>query len=400
MISEWVVYSYFYCICNISTAYKDRKTFPASSLQAQQQIPIVLHSGSVTVLVEPASTCSAMEAAAEVEDVTVPLFKKRGPKKSSMRRRAATPPPESDSEYSTTDDEAGERRVKRRKRTGGVVTVSNGPGAAAHAADRDLSTTKFSADHSATVQATNDATKQSNWYDDPSQLSAAQLLGSVARRKKDSAAPDSGARYDTAALSAKKKKEDDQSRSVKGPIKAPTNIRTITVTDYSPDVCKDYKQTGWCGFGDSCKFLHAREDYKQGWQLDREWENVAKGKKNLGGTVMSRRGEKEDLDSDEELAQQLEGIPFACIICREDYKYPIVTKCGHYFCEACALKRFRKTPACAACGTGTGGVFNGAKNLKKLLDKKRDQAAKRREKAREAGEEVSDQEEDLPEAQD
>jgi RING finger protein 113A len=35
----------------------------------------------------------------------------------------------------------------------------------------------------------------------------------------------------------------------------PSNIRQITITDYQPDVCKDYKETGFCGFGDSCKFV-------------------------------------------------------------------------------------------------------------------------------------------------
>lgn len=165
-----------------------------------------------------------------------------------------------------------------------------------------------------------------------------------------------------------------------GPLKAPSNVRTITITDYSPDVCKDYKQTGFCGFGDSCKFLHAREDYKQGWQLDREWENVTKGKKNLGGQVVSSRNKAGEADDSEDEAL-LDGIPFACVICKEDYKNPIVTKCGHYFCEACALQRFKKTPSCAICGTGTGGVFNGAKRLRKLLEKKR-----QREDAREAAE--------------
>jgi RING finger protein 113A len=71
----------------------------------------------------------------------------------------------------------------------------------------------------------------------------------------------------------------------------------------------------------------------------------------------------------------LENIPFACIICKESYKNPIITRCGHYFCESCALKRYRKDPSCAACGAGTNGVFNSAKNLKKLLDKKRERAA-------------------------
>jgi RING finger protein 113A len=169
-------------------------------------------------------------------------------------------------------------------------------------------------------------------------------------------------------------------------VKAPTNIRTITVTDFAPDVCKDYKQTGFCGYGDSCKFLHAREDYKQGWQLDREWENVTKGKKVTGGTKIASVDRNAEADNSDDDDAMLEHIPFACIICREPYKDPIVTKCGHYFCEACALKRYRKDPSCAACGAGTGGVFN--------VERKRKRAAERRAKAIEAGEEVSDDDED------
>ena len=100
----------------------------------------------------------------------------------------------------------------------------------------------------------------------------------------------------------------------------------------------------------------------------------------------------EGMDEEEEAAV-LENIPFACVIHKGPYKNPIVTKCGHYFCEGCALKRYRKNPACAVCGAGTGGVFNGAKQLKRLLEKKRQRAKARREKAIEAGEEVSSEEE-------
>ena len=39
--------------------------------------------------------------------------------------------------------------------------------------------------------------------------------------------------------------------------------------DYQPDICKDYKETGFCGYGDSCKFVHDRGDYKSGWELDK-----------------------------------------------------------------------------------------------------------------------------------
>ena len=52
-------------------------------------------------------------------------------------------------------------------------------------------------------------------------------------------------------------------------------------------------------FGDSCKFLHDRGDYKQGWQLDREWENVTKGKKNLGGTMVASANRNKAEDDEE-----------------------------------------------------------------------------------------------------
>lgn len=332
--------------------------------------------------------------AAQAPAAPVALFKKRTAKgKSNLRKRAATPPPapDSDSNYSSSEDESG-RKVKRRKKNTGAVTASSANNAISTG---DLTPTKYTADRSTKIKSSNDATKQSNWYDEnvTDALSTKNLLGSTRIAPSTSEAPD-GTYKGLANATTFIQKNPNAPTRVVGPIKAPTNIRTITVTDFAPDVCKDYKQTGWCGFGDSCKFLHAREDYKQGWQLDREWENVTKGKKVTGGTKMAsanRNAEEEDSGDDDAM---LEGIPFACIICRHKYKDPIVTKCGHYFCESCALKRYRKDPSCAACGASTGGVFNVAKGLKKLLDRKREKAAKRRQKAIEAGEEVSEDEEE------
>ena len=104
------------------------------------------------------------------------------------------------------------------------------------------------------------------------------------------------------------------------------------------------------------------------------------GKKNMGGAVVASadRGKGQQDEDDDEDAM-LANIPFACIICRESYKNPITTRCGHYFCEACALKRYRKDPGCAACGAGTNGVFNTAKNLKKLLERKKEREAEMEE---------------------
>lgn len=92
-----------------------------------------------------------------------------------------------------------------------------------------------------------------------------------------------------------------------GPLRAPSNIRMTVRFDYQPDICKaspisfpscvfcrevcglsafkkfidhkealkcdlcpqDYKETGYCGYGDACKFIHDRGDYKSGWELER-----------------------------------------------------------------------------------------------------------------------------------
>lgn len=322
----------------------------------------------------------------ETPAVPVALFKKRAGK-SNFRKRAATPPPASDSDsadYSSSEDESG-RKIKRRKKNTGAVTVSSKNIASS---STDHTTTRYTAERNTTIKSSNDATKQTNWFDENAadSLSSKNLLGST--RAAD------GTYKGLANATSFIQKNPNAPSKVVGPVKAPTNIRTITITDFAPDVCKDYKTTGFCGFGDNCKYLHAREDYKAGWQLDKEWENVTKGKKVLAGTkIASADRNAEEEDSGDEDAM-LEGIPFACVICKDKYKDPIITKCGHYFCESCALKRYRKDPSCAICGAGTGGVFNVAKNLKKLLDKKRVRAAKRREKAIEAGEMPSEDEDE------
>ncbi|KAG9964609.1 hypothetical protein KCU61_g2621, partial [Aureobasidium melanogenum] len=312
------------------------------------------------------------------------VFKKRAGR-ANLKKRAATPPSASDSEYSSSEDESG-ARVKRRRK-GGITTSTSAISKPA----RDLGkSTQFAGDRSATITNLDDATKTSNWV----HLDEAAKAGQ--QQQGENIEKDGTYKGAKGYGNFIQKNPDKLGKSV-GPVKAPTNMRMITLVDFAPDVCKDYKQTGFCGFGDSCKFLHAREDYKQGWQLDKEWEKAGKSKAKATTVASANRSgtdQAEDSDDDEE-AKELEKIPFACIICKEPYKSPVVTKCGHYFCEACALKRHKSKGGkqCANCGADTGGTFNVAKNLRKLLDKKRERIRKRKEKARENGEEVSSDEE-------
>ena len=320
---------------------------------------------------------------ADTETTHTVTFKKRAAK-ATARKRPATPPPasESDSDFTSSEDESG-RQIKRRRKNAGAVTASTGD-----VLRHEDHKTSDVLDSAAIAQSNADnATRRSNWFEDEHDKSHVKKPSAV------TAAPESDGTYKGAAgYQSFIQKNPDRISNV-GPQKLNSNVRTITVTDFAPDVCKDYKQTGFCGFGDSCKFLHAREDYKQGWQLDRDWEVNTKGKKLTGRTVASAdRAANNNNDLDENDEKLLESIPFACIICKKAYSSPIITKCNHYFCEACALKRYRKDPSCAACGTGTGGVFNVAKKLNRLLDKKRERQKQMREKAVENGEAIPDEE--------
>ncbi|XP_055916811.1 E3 ubiquitin-protein ligase RNF113A [Eupeodes corollae] len=138
----------------------------------------------------------------------------------------------------------------------------------------------------------------------------------------------------------------------KGPMRAPAHLRATVRWDYQPDVCKDYKETGFCGFGDSCKFLHDRSDYKAGWQVELDHATDQRGE-----------GESDGDDTKYEIHSDDEALPFKCIICRDSFTNPVMTKCKHYFCEKCALENFKKSSRCFVCNLQTNGIFNPAKEL-------------------------------------
>jgi RING finger protein 113A len=166
-----------------------------------------------------------------------------------------------------------------------------------------------------------------------------------------------------------------------GPLKAPTFVRTTARFDYQPDICKDYKETGFCGFGDTCIYLHDRGDTKSGWEMEREYEEKKKKEEEMrvreverfmtemNGDLKKGASVDEFLSGDETNNTVDDGIPFACHICRGPFKDPIVTTCNHYFCESCMSSRIKDSGmGCPVCQKDTHGVLNFPQ---KLISKKR-----------------------------
>jgi RING finger protein 113A len=159
-------------------------------------------------------------------------------------------------------------------------------------------------------------------------------------------------------------KEDKTIEPVKtGPQKRGSNVRIHSRFDYQPGICKDYYETGYCGYGDNCIFAHIREEWKSGWKQEKEWNLEQEKKKKQKRMKTGVNDEQFDNSG----ATKDDKLPHACFICRSDFVNPVVTVCKHYFCESCALKHYNagKNPKCAACGEPTGGQFNTAHEILK-----------------------------------
>jgi hypothetical protein len=163
---------------------------------------------------------------------TAPVIFKKRAGRANLKKRAATPPSASDSDYSSAEDESGARIKRRRK--GGITTSTS---AITKPARTDLSkSTQFAGDRSAAITNLDDATKTSNWFHADEAAKGPEAQGEVEKDGTYKGAKGYG--------NFIQKNPDKLGKSV-GPVKAPTNMRMITLVDFAPDVCKDYKQTGF-----------------------------------------------------------------------------------------------------------------------------------------------------------
>ncbi|KAJ8596575.1 hypothetical protein M405DRAFT_849155 [Rhizopogon salebrosus TDB-379] len=289
-------------------------------------------------------------------EVKVPFFKRGKARPATSRKRSASPPRASAPIPSSSKSEV---ILPSRKAAGNLLSAGTKRTAAQRRADEIDDTDTAERDGPA-MKWTAAGSHANAALEILAGDEAAELLAK--RQKKERAdrgededeIPDDGLYRGQKAYRSHLKKSQEVPKAMRvGPQRGTSTIRTVTIVDYQPDVCKDYKETGYCGFGDTCKFLHDRGTYLAGWQLDK-----------IADTPRKQVEDVSDSDSDED-------IPFACLICRKPYTDPVVTRCGHYYCSACAIKRFAKTPKCLACGAPTAGIFNRADKIIDKMNKKR-----------------------------
>ena len=52
-----------------------------------------------------------------------------------------------------------------------------------------------------------------------------------------------------------------------GPSRGNNNVKNTCRFDFDKSLCKDWHDSGYCVFGNSCLYLHDRSNYKTGWEL-------------------------------------------------------------------------------------------------------------------------------------
>ena len=73
-------------------------------------------------------------------------------------------------------------------------------------------------------------------------------------------------------------------------------IKSSIRIDYKSGICKDYRDTGFCGFGDGCQFLHDRSDLYSGWEIENMFKFEEHKKKYLNRKILMPLIKTADLD--------------------------------------------------------------------------------------------------------
>jgi RING finger protein 113A len=291
------------------------------------------------------------------------------PPQPQQQQQRSEPRQEEQEEREAGEDEPVERAKKRAGAgAGAAIQFSTSAGGSGTGASRDegFASTRSAAPQEygggafATVEI--HASTVSDARAVAERVAATASASAAAERDEETASLSVYRGLSAAKASVRPKSLDDVRSAQTGPLRAPSNLRVTSVFDYKPDVCKDYKETGYCGYGDTCIYMHDRGEYKSGYELEKEWQ--AKNKLKAAALARGEVWKEEDGTTADggNKTTQMAARPFSCHICRKPFTRPVETLCGHFFCQRCAFGAYAKSSKCAVCGAQTKGVFNSAED--------------------------------------
>ncbi len=213
---------------------------------------------------------------ASTENVTVPFFKKKGRGRPATTRKRSESPPASAMTVSVPSSSKSEVVLPSRKQGASLLSAGTKRTASQREADeeRDGPDVKWTAAGSH-VNAALEILEG-----DEAEALLAKKRRAEKKDEEEEDVPDDGLYRGQKGYQSHIRKNKEVPKAMRvGPQRSNNStIRTVTIVDYQPDVCKDYKgacasdgchgellltpssctETGYCGYGDSCKFLHDR----------------------------------------------------------------------------------------------------------------------------------------------
>lgn len=224
------------------------------------------------------------------EDVKVPFFKKGKSRPTTTRMRSASPPSsapvQSPQNVTTSFVNKSEVIHPKRKATGNLLSAGTKRTAMQRRqeelgfedVDDDASPARDGPDVKWTAAGSHiHAVMEIIAGDEAEEILAKRQRKEKVEGDEDDEVPGDGLYRGQKAYRSHLKKSQEVPKAMRvGPQRSTSTIRTATIVDYQPDVCKDYKgthyrhalqpsyltecitETGYCGFGDTCKFLHDR----------------------------------------------------------------------------------------------------------------------------------------------
>lgn len=115
--------------------------------------------------------------------------------------------------------------------------------------------------------------------------------------------------------------------------------------DFEPLLCKEFKLKGYCGYGDTCKFIHSRDDYINENKLTKKhWKKSQEEKK-----------------KDDPVEKVVVTKSDNCGICKtpfeaDESKKLIQLNCQHIFCRSCFMEQLKQNKMdCPECGIDSKG---------------------------------------------